>query len=444
MQKTTTHHHHVSLALLLSLLLLLHLPSTTADIKTVKISDDSREMIEFEEFGFTKTGHISISISSVSVTTTNATTAESPTNSSAFGFFIAPITTEVSPEICILDNPHITIISTLAGLSPPPQSSLHKTISVTKPNQYVVVFANCVPQTSVSMIVHFESYNLDSNGKKDYLPDGETQLPALFFTLSLCYIPFLIIWIHLCQKNKPFVNKIHILMSILLAMKALNLLFAAEDKYHVKVTGTPRGWELLFYTFRSIRALLLFTVTVLIGTGWSFLKPFLQDKEKNVLMLGIPLQVFVNIAYIMMEESGPSGKNYEFWLTGFAFVDIICCFVIMIPVTWSIRTLRETSKLDGRAATNLKKLRLFRDFYIALVIYMYFTRYSIYFLRLYFDYKNQWFCQAIVETATLGFYVAMFYMFQPQERNQYFALALDDKEEEAALTAIQSAEFADY
>ncbi|KAL1807287.1 hypothetical protein ACET3Z_030355 [Daucus carota] len=294
------------------------------------------------------------------------------------------------------------------------------------------------------MTVHFEIYNLDENGKRDFLSDGKTQLPTLLSIYSLIYIPFLIIWIFICLKNRTFAHKIHVLMTLLLFMKFLNLIFEAEDKYHVKTTGNPRGWEALFFIFRTLRALLLFTVIVLIGTGWSFLKPFLQDNEKRLLMLGIPLQALVNIAYIMETEEGPSAKNFGFWFTIFVFVDIACCFVIMVPVTWSIRTLRDTSKMDGRAATNLKKLRLFRDFYIALVVYLYFTRYSAIFLSVYLNYKDQWWCSMVTETATLGFYTTMFYLFQPQERNQYFALAFDDEEEEAALSAIQSSEFSDY
>lgn len=442
-------HHHVHFDIFLTTLFLLffhRLPLATADIRTLTITDDTRELIEFSSFGFTSTGHVTISVSSVSVKASPipGTSTTPQTNSSHFGFFVAPVETHIIPNACILDNPGITILSTLSELSPPPQSSVHKTISITNPDEYVFMFANCAIETSVSMIVHFEIYNLDSNGKKDYLSDGKTQLPTLLSIYSLIYIPFLIYWTVICYKNRTFVHKIHILMSILLLMKSLNLIFEAEDKYHVKITGTPRGWEALFFIFRTIRALLLFTVIVLVGTGWSFLKPFLQDNEKRLLMIGIPLQVLVNIAYIMETEQGPSAKNFGFWFTIFVFVDIACCFVIMIPVTWSIRTLRDTSKMDGRAATNLKKLRLFRDFYIALVVYLYFTRYSAIFLTVYLNYKDQWWCPMVTETATLGFYTTMYYLFQPQERNQYFALAFDEEEEEAALTVIQSSEFSDY
>ncbi len=49
---------------------------------------------------------------------------------------------------------------------------------------------------------------------------------------------------------------------------------------------------------------LLFTVIVLIGTGWSFLKSFLQEKEKKVLMIVIPLQVLANLASVVISETG--------------------------------------------------------------------------------------------------------------------------------------------
>lgn len=78
-----------------------------------------------------------------------------------------------------------------------------------------------------------------------------------------------------CVKNKRSVHRIHLLMAGLLVMKALNLICAAEDKHYVKVTGTPHGWDVLFYIFQFIKVALLFTVIILIGTGWSFLKPFL-------------------------------------------------------------------------------------------------------------------------------------------------------------------------
>ena len=35
----------------------------------------------------------------------------------------------------------------------------------------------------------------------------------------------------------------------------------------------------------------LFIVIVLIGSGWSFVKPFLSDRDKKIVMIILPLQV---------------------------------------------------------------------------------------------------------------------------------------------------------
>ena len=55
------------------------------------------------------------------------------------------------------------------------------------------------------------------------------------------------------------------------------------------------------------------TIIVLIGTCRSFLKPYLQEREKNVLMFVIPLQVLANIVSIVIIENGPSTKYWFTW-----------------------------------------------------------------------------------------------------------------------------------
>ena len=36
---------------------------------------------------------------------------------------------------------------------------------------------------------------------------------------------------------------------------------------------------------------MMFVVIILIGTGWSLLKPFLNDREKKIFLIVLPLQV---------------------------------------------------------------------------------------------------------------------------------------------------------
>ncbi|KAF3652287.1 putative phosphatidate phosphatase LPIN3-like [Capsicum annuum] len=427
----------------LPFLLLLFLVSfTTGEIKKLKISSDPRAMILFERFGFTHTGHAAISVSSVSVISTLA----SP-DPARLGFFLLSeeallqvlLELQQNPTFCVLDSKFVNLLFTFRELSPPPNSSFNRSYPVTSPNEYSLFFANCAPESKVSMDVRTELYNMDTNQVKDYLSAGLTVLPGLYFLFSFAYIGFLGVWLYVCAKNRKSVHRIHMLMAALVVMKGLNLIFAAEDKHYVKVTGTAHGWDVLFYIFQSIRVVLLFTVIVLIGTGWSFLKPFLQEREKKVLMIVIPLQVLANVASIVIGETGPFIRDWVTWNQVFLIVDIICCCAIIFPIVWSIRSLRETSKTDGKAARNLSKLTLFRQFYIVVIGYLYFTRIVVFALRTIAAYKYQWVANAAEEIASLAFYMVMFYMFRPVEKNEYFVL--DEEEEEAAELALRDEEF---
>ncbi|KAB5519801.1 hypothetical protein DKX38_024120 [Salix brachista] len=394
-------------------------------------------MILFQKFGFTPTGHVTISVYSVSVA--SSLNAPNPV-SSRLGFFLLSeesllqviLEIQENPNFCVLDSHNILSLFTFHDLSPPPLSSFNQSYAVTAPNEYSLFFANCAPETRVSMSVKTEVYNLDRDGSKDYLSAGLTQLPTLFTLYFLAYAGFLGLWIYVCYNNKRSVHRIHLLMSGLLLMKALNLICAAEYKHYVKVTGTPHGWDVLFYIFQFIREVLLFTVIVLIATGRSFL-------QEKVLMAVIPLQVLANIASVVIGETGPFIKDWVTWNQVFLLIDIICCGAIIFPIVWSIRSLRENSKTDGKAARNLAKLQLFRQFYIVVVGYLFFTRAVVFALKTMAAYKYQWVSNAAEETASLVFYVVIFYMFRPVDKNEYFVL--DEEEEEAAELALRDEEF---
>ncbi|XP_019053617.1 PREDICTED: protein GPR107-like [Nelumbo nucifera] len=417
------------------------LPFSSAEITNLQIYADSRSMILFEKFGFTHTGHVTVEVNDVSYTS-----SLSQPDPSRFGFFLLSeealiqvlIEAEQNPNFCVLDSHYIISLFTFKDLFTPQRTSFNNSYNITDPNEYSLFFANCAPQSQVTMTVRTEIYNLD-NGVKDYLPAGQTQLPMLYFFFFLSYLAFLVFWIYICYTNKLSVHRIHLLMAALLLIKALNLICAAVDKHYVKISGTPHGWDVLFYLFQFLRVVLLFTVIILIGTGWSFLKPFLQEREKKVLMIVIPLQVLANLASVVIGETGPFIKDWVTWNQVFLLVDIICCCAIIFPIVWSIRSLRETSKTDGKAARNLAKLTLFRKFYVLVIGYLYFTRIVVFALRTISAYKYQWVSNAAEETASLVFYLVMFYMFRPVERNEYFVL--DEEEEEAAQAALMDQEF---
>ncbi|CAI0426732.1 unnamed protein product [Linum tenue] len=372
-------------------------------------------MILFEKFGFTHTGHVTISVSSVSVS--SSINAPNP-DPSGLGFFLLSeesllqilLEIQQNPNFCVLGSKYVLNLFSFRDLSPPPLSSFNQSYPIPHPNEYSLFFANCAPETKVSMHVRTDVYNVDGDGSKDFLSAGQTQLPSLYTVCSIAYLVFMGFWIYLCLTNKRSVHRIHLLMAGLLLMKALNLICAAEDKHYV-----------------------------LIGTGWSFLKPFLQEKEKKVLMIVIPLQVLANVASVVIGETGPFIRDWVTWNQVFLLVDIICCCAIIFPIVWSIRSLRETSKTDGKAARNLAKLQLFRQFYILVIGYLYFTRIVVFALKTIAAYKYQWVSNAAEEAASLLFYAVMFYMFRPLEKNEYFVI--DEEEEEAAEMALKDEEF---
>ncbi|KAL0372900.1 UNVERIFIED_CONTAM: protein CANDIDATE G-PROTEIN COUPLED RECEPTOR 7 [Sesamum calycinum] len=271
-------------------------------------------------------------------------------------------------------------------------------------DQYTLVFANCLPQLKVSMSVRSAMYNLEdgNSNRRDYLSAGKTVLPRAFFLFSIIYFVMAVIWVNVLYKKRLTVHGIHYFMLAVVLLKALNLLCEAEDKSYIKRTGSAHGWDVLFYIFSFLKGITLFSLIVLIGTGWSFLKPYLQDKDKKVLMIVIPLQVVANIAQVVIDETGPFRHEWVTWKQVFLLVDVICCCAVLFPIVWSIKNLREAARTDGKAAVNLMKLTLFRHYYIV--------------------HHHR-------RVATLAFYVFTGYKFKPEAHNPYFVI---DEDEDAA------------
>jgi len=171
---------------------------------------------------------------------------------------------------------------------------------------------------------------------------------------------------------------------------------------------------------------MLFVLIALIGTGWTFIKPFLADKDKKIFLVVIPLQILDNVAMIIIEETAPGSQGWFTWKDIFRLVDIICCGAILIPIIWSIKHLREASQIDGKAARNVKKLTLFRQFYLMVVSYIYFTRIIVYLVDATLPFRLIWLGDLFAEGATLLFFCVTGYKFRPTPDNPYFALQMEE------------------
>ncbi|KDO76745.1 hypothetical protein CISIN_1g013899mg [Citrus sinensis] len=425
----------VSKSLVFCVLVFQLLSLSSAEIRFNEIRNDNRPIIPFDEFGFTHRGRLELNVSKISLSNPDL-------DFSKVGFFLCTHDSwlhvlqqlEDGEITCVLQSDLIKQVFTFNNLN---GKSEYSTIySENDADQYTLVFANCLQQLKVSMDVRSAMYNLEGrSNNRDYLSAGKTILPRIYFLFSLIYFILAGLWIHVLYRKRLTVFRIHFFMLAVVVLKAVNLLCEAEDKSYIKRTGSAHGWDVLFYMFSFLKGITLFTLIVLIGTGWSFLKPYLQDKEKKVLMIVIPLQVVANIAQVVIDETGPYGQDWITWKQVFLLVDVVCCCAVLFPIVWSIKNLREAARTDGKAAVNLMKLTLFRQYYIVVICYIYFTRVVVYGLETITSYKYLWTSVVAGELATLAFYVFTGYKFKPEAHNPYFVI--DDEEEEAAAEALK-------
>lgn len=90
------------------------------------------------------------------------------------------------------------------------------------------------------------------------------------------------------------VFKIHYLMAVLVYLKSMSLLFHGINYHFIQTKGEHvAAWAILYYITHLLKGAVLFITIVLIGTGWTFIKHILADKDKKLFMIAIPLQVSI-------------------------------------------------------------------------------------------------------------------------------------------------------
>jgi G protein-coupled receptor 107 len=235
--------------------------------------------------------------------------------------------------------------------------------------------------------------------------------------------------------------------------------------------GHAEFWAFVYYFFTFIKGVFLFTVILLIGTGWSFLKPFLNDAEKKVICLVLTLQVINNIALVILTNETTGEFGFSKWNATLHLVDILCCCAVLIPIIWQVNSLEKSLLGSGGSSNNisnnqdgdneaveqqdkhqqlesyendeqlqeeqmidvggengrvLAKLKLFRSFYLLVVAYIYTTRILVYLFATTLNYKYLWIRYFVIELVTLCFYVVVGLMFRPMVENPYLSLKKDD------------------
>ncbi|XP_014469317.1 PREDICTED: protein GPR107 [Dinoponera quadriceps] len=292
---------------------------------------------------------------------------------------------------------------------------------------YNLYFHNCLNYNyeaplSVDFTMQIAEINNDN-----FLSAGEMPLPALYFTMALLFFLSGCFWVFILAKSKRSVFKIHYLMAVLVYLKSLSLLFHGINYHFIQTKGEHvEAWAILYYISHLLKGAVLFITMVLVGTGWTFIKHILSDKEKKFFMLVIPLQVLANVAEIIIEESEVGNLEHQTWRDIFILVDLLCCGAIIFPVVWSIKHLEEAARTSDKAAITLRKLKLFKHFYIMIVCYIYFTRIIMYLLKITVRFEYQWLDETFREMATYVFFVLTGYKFRPASTNPYFTVPSDE------------------
>jgi hypothetical protein len=256
-------------------------------------------------------------------------------------------------------------------------ASFAQTVPSAAAGLYSLIYANCDPGTAASFSL--KATLMNPGGA--YLSAGDIPLPLIYGAASVLFLAAFVTWQRTLMANAASAHKIHYLMSALCVVRAASVGFEALRYQSIKATGDGYAWATLYYLLTFIKGVMLFSVILLIGTGWSFVKPFLQDRDKKILLAVVPLQVLVNTAMVVVEETPPGTNGWMTWRDILHLLDVICCCAILFPIVWSIRHLREAAEADGKALRTLNKLKLFREFYIMVVCYIYFTRIIVYLVR---------------------------------------------------------------
>ncbi|XP_017888009.1 protein GPR107 isoform X2 [Ceratina calcarata] len=292
---------------------------------------------------------------------------------------------------------------------------------------YNLFFHNCPNykyDTQVAVDFKVKIYEIN-NG--NFLSAGEMPLPALYFMMALLFFLSGCFWVYILKNSKHPVFKIHYLMAVLVYLKSMSLLFHGINYHFIQTKGEHvAAWAILYYITHLLKGAVLFITIMLIGTGWTFIKHILADKDKKLFMIAIPLQILANVAEIIIEESEEGDIEYKTWRDVFILVDLLCCGAIIFPVGWSIKHVEEAAHTDGKAAVNLRKLKLFKHFYIMIFCYIYFTRSIVYLLKIWVPFQYEWLDEMFREMSTYVFFVLTGYKFRAASANPYFTLNNED------------------
>jgi hypothetical protein len=189
-------------------------------------------------------------------------------------------------------------------------------ISAREVGLYSLIFAHCDDNNKVikSVSFHLDAYFV--NPGPNYLSVGDQPLPMVYLGYFILFSLLLVWWQYLLCKapsKQATVHRIHYMMLGLLVLKCITLVLESIRLHYISLYGEAENWSILYYIFAFFKGIMLFTVILLIGSGWSLIKSYLNSREKNIIMVVLILQVIDNIAMIVLEETSPGSQRWLLW-----------------------------------------------------------------------------------------------------------------------------------
>lgn len=338
----------------------------------------------------------------------------------------------IKEKECILE-PRVTSQAMALHLVEGFQSTGNATAKwfIQEPGLYDLVFANCHPGTpSTSFKAGMKFYNPGP----DYLSVGEAPLPWIYLLSALGFATMAGVWVW-ALRTAPVGKAVtmHYFMLALLVFKALAALFEGIMFHFISVVGHSTGWSVVWYILNFFKGMLTFTVILVVGTGYSLLKPALNLREKYTVAAVLALQVLNNIAIIVVWEGQPGSLVTGTWTDLLHIVDIVCCAAVLFPIAWSLKNLQVAAAADGKAARALVRLQQFRAFYLYVIVYVYLSRIVVFIMTATLGYQLTWLAPAFAEAFAAAFYLAVGFKFRPEADNPYLQLPTEDGDGEFGL-----------
>lgn len=310
---------------------------------------------------------------------------------------------------------------------------------------YFLIYQVCASSSTAlfsevrsSFKVDLKFQNYDKFGRVSFLTAGEVHFPIIFFFFSISYCLLVYIWFRILRgesivkaertdgSSKVGVRAIHHLMTTVLILKALSMGFESVRYHFIALNGHAELWSFAYYFITFLKGVMLFTVILLIGSGWSLVKPFLQAREKKIIFFVLILQIIDNLALVVLLNEMEGEKQYQNWQAILHLVDIICCCAILLPIVWQVSSLENDIDESIESTRTLETLKLFRSFYLLVMAYIYFTRVIVYLVASSLSYKHTWVSTFLTELATVTFFVVVGISFRPKPENNFVELATDE------------------